>query len=162
MVTTGLAVVVKQQKEFFVIFVARLTIDCVLAAVLVSVWTLVPVLVRCPFSLPRCNRGRVYAEVLLRLCWICWNPHSAAVAYQEFLCTLGLDHKTAPFVMASPISWYDAATWTSWLLVPTRCLNFRVGLATSDEPTDEFGEPIFHGSFFLDQVETTHWARETV
>ena len=105
--TKDSAVVVKQQQVCFAVFVARITIDRVLAAVLVSVWTLVPVLVRCRWS-----RGRLYANVLLRICWICRNPHSALVAYHEFLSILGLDHKATPLVVNSPIDWYDAAQWT--------------------------------------------------
>jgi hypothetical protein len=165
MLATDLAVVVKQQQEFLVIFVARLTIDRDLAAVLVSVWTLVPVLVRCRFSLRLRNRGCVYATDLLRLCWICWNSHSPPVAYQEFLSILGLDHKAAPLVVGSRIDWYDAAKRTR-SCVPSRCLKFRVAVTTassaSAEPIDEFGEPIFHGFSFLDQTETTLWTRETV
>src|SRR5215467_13807876 len=170
------AVVVNDQQKFFVIFVARLTIDRVLATVLVSVWTLVSVLVRRGlWSHPWIGDG-VYTTLLCGPCRIIrWDPHSTPVdSYQEFLGILGLDHKAAPLAVGGPSDWYNAAKRTGWECVATRCLKFPVGLTTeaaferdwaspaSAKPTDEFEQPVFHGFFFLDQVETTLLTRETV
>lgn len=95
-----------------------------------------------------------------------WDPYGTVGSHQERLSALGLGHEATPLVVNSRIDWYDAAKRTGWVCVPTRCLKFRVGLTTaspaSAEPIDEFGKPIFHGFFFLDQVETTLWTRETV
>ena len=165
----GLAVVVKQQQVFFAISVARLTIDRVLAAVLVSVWTLVSVLVRLRRWSPACIERRIYASLWRRLCRICCDPHCTRVVYQEFLMVLGLDHKAAPLGVDSPIDWYNPAKRTGWNYVATRFIKFRVRLTTvaacgrdwaspvSEKSPHEFDEPVFHGFFFLDQVETTRF-----